>query len=151
MMATKEAVVAALKQHIDKEKAVYLPHFFKTGKGEYGEGDKFLGVAVPNQRRVAKQYRELPRREIAKLLDDANHECRLTALLILVEQFNRAEVEQRKRIVDLYLRKMDRVNNWDLVDATAEKILGVWLDDKDRSLLDELATSGDLWKQRRPR
>lgn len=145
---TKTKVVAALKEHADPEKAAFFPRFFKTGKGEYGEGDVFLGVTVPHQRRVARQFRELSRREIAKLLDDRRHECRLTGLLILVEQFERGNEPARAVAAEFYLDRLDRVNNWDLVDLTAHKILGPYLENRDRSLLDELAASGHLWRQR---
>ena len=147
-MATKASVKAALKQYVDPEKAAFYPRFFKTGKGEYGEGDCFLGVTVPNQRKVAKQFKALSSDEVCKLLDDKHHECRLTALLILVEQFRRADKKERKRIFDLYFMKVDRINNWDLVDASAHKIVGPHLEDKSRSFLHNLAKTDHLWKQR---
>lgn len=145
---TKAKVVAALKAEIDPEKAEFYPRFFKTGKGEYGEGDRFLGVTVPKQRRIARQFRDLPRKEVAKLLADRHHECRLTALLILVEQYQRGDAATQQDIAEFYLDNLDRVNNWDLVDSSAHKILGPHLENRERSLLDELATSDDLWKQR---
>jgi len=147
-MTTKARVVAELKQRADAEKAAFYPSFFKTGKGEYGEGDVFLGVTVPHQRRVARAFRDLPQREIAKLLSDRRHECRLTGLLILVEQYERGDEQARAKAAQFYLDKLDRVNNWDLVDLTAHKILGPHLEDTDRSLLDELAASDHLWRQR---
>ena len=103
---------------------------------------------MPAQRTIAKQFRDLPLGEVGKLLDDAVHECRLTGLFILVDQFRRANETQRDTIADFYLGKMDRVNNWDLVDSSADKILGAYLDDKDRSVLDELAATEHLWRQR---
>lgn len=145
---TKAKVKAALKKLTKPEKAASHSRFFKTGKGEYGEGDIFFGVTVPNQRQVAKQFRDLSRSEIAKLLDDKVHECRLTALLIMVDQFRRGDANQRRAIFDLYLQKIDRVNNWDLVDSSADKIVGAFLADSDRGLLDELADDDHLWKQR---
>lgn len=145
---TKAQVVAALKAEADPEKAAFLPRFFKTGKGEYGEGDRFLGVTVPKQRRIARQFRELPEKEVAKLLADRRHECRLTALLIMVEQFQRGDEAIQERIAQFYLDNLDQVNNWDLVDSSAHKILGPYLENRDRGLLDELAAADHLWKQR---
>ena len=147
-MRTKVGVKAALKTLADPERAAFSPRFFKAGKGEYAEGDRFFGVTVPNQRKLARQFRDLPLHEVGKLLDDPIHECRLTGLLILTEQFRRADEAERQGIVDLYFEKMHRVNNWDLVDSSADKLLGAHLADKDRSALDELARSGDLWRQR---
>ena len=138
----------ALKELADPEKAAFLPSFFRTGPGEYGEGDRFLGVVVPNQRRVARRARGIPLDQIRRLLADPFHECRLTALYILVDRYARGDAEERARIVQLYLSSLDRVNNWDLVDSSAHKILGAHLKDGDRSLLYELADSGELWRQR---
>lgn len=147
-MSTKTKVKTALKKLVNHEKAAFYPSFFKTGKDEYGEGDKFIGVTVPNMRRVAKQFRTLPHAEVVKLLDDPVHECRGTALFILVEQFNRADSDGKQAVIDLYFQKMDRVNNWDLVDGSAYHLLGVYLEDRDRQVLDELAATDDLWRQR---
>ncbi len=144
----KADVVRELKQYRNAEKAAFFPRFFKTGPGEYGEGDRFLGVIVPHQRKIARAFRELPEAEIIKLLDDRYHECRLTGLLIMVQQYERGDERQKQAIVDLYLRKMDRVNNWDLVDSSAHKILGPHLEHRSRKLLTELSNSGELWKQR---
>ena len=145
---TKAKVVASLKENADPEKAAFYPRFFKTGQGEYGEGDRFLGVTVPHQRRVARKFRELPLKEIAKLLDDRRHECRLTGLLILVEQYERGDDTARAKVAQFYLDKLDRVNNWDLVDLSAHKILGPHLEHSNRKLLDELAATDHLWRQR---
>ena len=149
-MTTATKVKAALREKINPEKAAFYPKFFKTGAGEYGEGDKFLGVVVPDQRKIARQFKDLPRAQIEKLLIDAYHECRLTGIYILVGQFEKAKNEKdRKPIVDFYLANLDRVNNWDIVDASAHKILGAWLFDKtDRKVLNKLAKSKDLWRQR---
>ncbi|MFK7817217.1 MAG: selenoneine biosynthesis selenosugar synthase SenB [Planctomycetaceae bacterium] len=147
---TAKDVKDALEPFINPEKAAFFPRFFKTGKGQYGEGDKFIGVTVPHQRKVAKQFRDLPEREIQKLLKDAIHEHRLTGVLILVGQYEKAKRDPRRQsqIVDFYLQNLDRVNNWDLVDSSAHKILGDWVRDKDRSILYELADSGHLWSER---
>ncbi|MGI9515580.1 MAG: DNA alkylation repair protein [Pirellulaceae bacterium] len=150
MAETAAAVRRELKTRINPEKAAFYPRFFKAGPGEYAEGDKFLGVVVPDQRKVARQFPDLPRNQVDKLLDDPYHECRLTGLLILVHQFERTESEAaRKEIVDYYLSRTDAINNWDLVDASAHKILGVYLSDKaNRKILDRLSRSRDLWEQR---
>ncbi len=149
MSGTSAKVKAALKEFVDPEKAAFYPRFFKTGKGQYGEGDWFIGVTVPNQRKVVRQFRDLPAKEIEKLLRDRIHEHRLTGLLILVAQFERAKDEEsQRRVVEVYMRNLDHVNNWDLVDSTAHKILGAWLAERDRDVLDELAASGHLWRER---
>ena len=131
------------------EKRAFLPYFFKTGKGQYGEGDKFLGVVVPDVRKVAKTNKETTFDELIKLLDNEYHECRLCALLILIEQFKKAEEEKRKEIFEFYLSSTTRINNWDLVDLSAKDIVGEYLVDKnDRSILYHLAESSLLWDQR---
>ena len=147
--AKADDVKDALNEFIDDDKAAFYPSFFKAGKGEYAEGDRFIGVTVPQQRQVAKTFRELSLAQIRKLLRSPIHEHRLTGLLILVNQFERAkEVDLRESIVDFYVQNLDRVNNWDLVDSTAYKILGEWLVDRDRTELYELSKSGDLWRER---
>jgi 3-methyladenine DNA glycosylase AlkD len=130
------------------EKKEFLPYFFKTGKGQYGEGDKFIGVTVPDNRKVAKEYKTLPFSELKKLLNSEYHECRLCALLILVERFKKAGEPERKDIYEFYLSNTHRINNWDLVDLSSEYIVGEYLLDKDRSVLYELADSQLLWDQR---
>ncbi len=125
--------------------------FFKTDPGEYGEGDEFIGVKVPDQRKVAKKYKDLPLEEVQKLLDSPIHEHRLTALFILVSQYERTKDEKdKKRIYDLYLKNIAKgnVNSWDLVDSSAHKIAGAYLQDKDRDKLYDLADSDNLWEQR---
>ena len=145
---TAAAVKRTLREHINPEKAAFYPKFFKSGPGEYAEGDRFLGVTVPHQRKVARQFRGLPQPEIIRLLDDAYHECRLTGLLVMVEQYQRGTPSEGKQIVALYLKKIDRVNHWDLVDATAHKLLGPHLETGDRRLLDRLVAKPDLWRPR---
>ncbi len=132
----------------DPEKAKLLLRFFKTGKGEYGEGDQFIGVTVPNQRRVAKEYKDLPLSEILKLLNSPIHEHRLTALFILVHQYQKGDEVHKKVIYDFYVAHRDRVNNWDLVDSSAHKIMGDYLLDRDRSVLYDFAHSEVLWDRR---
>lgn len=144
----KAQVKGALRERANPEKAAFFPRFFKTGKGEYAEGDKFFGVTVPNCRAVAKEYQGIRLKQIGSLLDDPIHECRLTALFIMVRQYGRADDELRQALIDLYFEKMDRVNNWDLVDSSAEKLLGRHLENRSRKVLDELAASDHLWRQR---
>jgi len=133
------------------EKAKILSSFFKTGKGEYGEGDIFLGIAVPMQREVAKKYSSLNFTEVKNLLKSNTHEHRLTALLILVQQFKRVDEKQREKIVDFYLASTKYINNWDLVDLSADKILGEYLcavPSKERKILRKLAKSKNIWERR---
>ncbi len=147
-MSVHERVKAELEKFSDSEHAMKLQGFFKTGEGEYGEGDFFLGVRVPDQRRIAKKYRNIPLTDVLELLQSGIHEHRLTALFILTEQFNKGDEEARRRIVDLYLSNTAYVNNWDLVDSSAHKILGVWLVDKPRGVLYDLTRSENLWERR---
>ncbi len=134
----------------NKEKALFLLRFFKTGKGQYGEGDIFLGITVPAQRQIAKKYRELSLLEIEKLIHNKFHECRLTALLILCYKFQKAPYAVRKEIVDLYIRNTKYINNWDLVDLSSHKILGAYLVDHPdkRNILLKFAKSTLLWERR---
>ncbi len=122
--------------------------FFKTGPGQYGYGDVFYGVSVPEQRKISKRYKDLDLVEIRKLLKSKIHECRLTALFILILQYENGNETQKNTIYDFYLKNLDRVNNWDLVDSSAHKILGPHLRNRDRSILHELAESKSLWKRR---
>ena len=149
-MGELREIIKDLKSKASKEKASILVKFFKTGKGEYGEGDKFYGIIVPEQRKIAKAHCASTNKDtIVALLDSAYHEERLTGLYILNQKFTEAQkVGNAKQWVDLYLKKADRVNNWDLVDSTAHIILGQWLEDKDRSILYKLATDQLLWKNR---
>lgn len=132
----------------DPNKAKILSRFFKTGKGEYGEGDKFLGITVPVQRKNAKEFINLNPKEIEQLLNSKIHEYRLTALIILVLKFKKAEENEKKQIFDLYLKNTKNINNWDLVDLTAPNIVGTYLLDKDRSLIHKLSQSKNLWEKR---
>lgn len=130
------------------KKADKSQYFFKTSKGQYGEGDVFIGTTVPENRSVAKEHKNLQFDEIAKLLNDEIHECRLCALLILVEQFKTNNNDKRKQVYDFYLTQTHGINNWDLVDLSCYFIVGQWLLDKDRAPLYQLAESTDLWEQR---
>ena len=137
-----------IREYIDPVKKEYLPRFFKTGKGQYGEGDKFLGVVVPNTRLVAKRHKDAPFEVMAELLQSQWHECRLCALLMLVERFKKSDEKGRKLIYDFYLSQTARINNWDLVDLSAPGIVGEYLKDKSREDLYRLADSKLLWDQR---
>jgi len=137
-----------LEAYIDPVKREYLPRFFKTGKGQYGEGDKFLGVVVPNTRQVAKRHKGEPFGVMADLLQSEWHECRLCALLMLVERFRKSDNKEKKTIYDFYLSQTARINNWDLVDLSAPGIVGEYLKDKPREDLYRLADSSLLWDQR---
>ena len=138
----------ALKRVADSEKATFFPRFFKTGKGGYAEGDKFMGVTVPQMRAVANAFADLPLDVIEELIANPYHEMRAVGLFILVRQYERGDIGAKKRIVAFYLSHLKGVNNWDLVDLSAYKILGAWLLDKDRAPLYMLAKSTNLWKQR---
>lgn len=138
-----------LRTHADPKKAAFFPSFFKTGKGQYGEGDAFIGVTVPLTRSVAKRCADMPPAEIGKLLDDPVHECRFLALEILVMQFERGDAKKRKEIFRFYRDRLKQVNNWDLVDTSASYIAGPYLDETDdAALLDRFAKSPHLWTQR---
>ena len=146
---TAAAVRRALRAHAHPDRVAGVTRFFKCGPGEYGEGDAFIGVSVPAQRAIARQFRALPLPETDKLLTSRIHEERLTALFILVDQFNRATDDRvRGAIFRLYMKRLRFINNWDLVDSSAGSIVGGWLADKPRGLLDRLARSRHLWSRR---
>ena len=137
-----------LSQLSNPEKARNLSRFFKTGKGQYGEGDVFLGIPVPEQRKVAKRYLDLPLNDLQELLSSEIHEHRLTALLILVFKYGKADNAGKDEIFSFYLKNTENINNWDLVDLTAPKIVGDYLFNKDTSILFKLAKSNNLWERR---
>jgi 3-methyladenine DNA glycosylase AlkD len=149
-MEIRDHVKEELQAAVDPEKAVFLPKFFKTQPGGYGEGDMFLGVTVPKQRTIAKRYfKDIGLGDLTFLLQDAAHESRLTALFMLVYKFEKAKTDaEKKDLAGLYLENLDYVNNWDLVDSSADKILGAYLFTRNKDVLYELARSGHLWKQR---
>lgn len=130
------------------EKAAILSRFFKTGKGEYGEGDVFLGITLPQQRKLAKEYSNISFDDIQSLLNDDIHEYRSSALIILILKYEQADDTMKNEIADFYLQHTKRVNNWDLVDLSAPKILGQHLLKKNRSILYKLARSLFLWERR---
>lgn len=136
-----------LRDLADPVRAEGLKRFFKTGSGQYGEGDVFWGIRVPEIRAVAKTALALPLEQVEILLEDAVHEVRLCGLLILVERFRKADEAGRAASAELYLRRTDRINNWDLVDSSA-CLPGEWLRDKDRAPLHALGASVNMWEQR---
>jgi 3-methyladenine DNA glycosylase AlkD len=128
--------------------AAFLQRFFKTGPGQYGEGDVLIGVRVPAIRRVVREFKTLPLIEVERLLHSGIHEERLAALIILVMQAAKADAATRQTIFDLYLANTKFINNWDLVDVSAPQVVGAWLADRDRRLLYRLARSRWLWDRR---
>jgi 3-methyladenine DNA glycosylase AlkD len=150
MLPRARALAAALAAASDPEDARNLARFFKTGKGQYGAGDKFVGVRVPATRAIARDFADLSPADLNDLLDSEFHEHRFAALVILVAQYKRASPEDRAWLADFYLAAMrrGRINNWDLVDCSAEFILGDYLYDGPRDLLPRLARSGIVWERR---
>ena len=144
---TSEELSIVLRERADPEYAIHSQRFFKTGKGEYGEGDQFLGLRVPLLRKLTKKYSELSLIEITKLLKSVYHEERLCALLLLVQKFEKSKHE-KSVIFKLYLSHTQYINSWDLVDCSAYKIVGVYLEDKNKSPIYALARSKDLWERR---
>lgn len=141
-------VQRALRKVATPKKAASSRWFFKTGKGEYGERDTFLGVTVPEQRAIAKKFRNIPTSQVFQLLESAFHEERLTALFILVDQFGRADDAGRADIFHSYLKHAKYVNNWDLVDSSAPHIVGTYLLHRPRTVLAKLVRSNNIWKRR---
>ena len=155
-MNTAQELIAAMQMLENPEQRKVLMGFFKTGKGQYGEGDEFLGLKVPETRAFVKAYRDLPLKEVQVLLRNRWHEVRLCGFLILVDQYNRkgATAKAKENILKLYLDNARRANNWDLVDLSCYKILGQWLVESDAPKeeklrpMDRLANSDNLWEQR---
>ncbi len=145
----EQKVITDIKKYRNENKGTVLGRFFKTGKGQYGEGDIFWGLDVPTSRKIALRYIHIPRKELLKLLQNKVHEVRLVALFILVAQYKAADIKEKENIVKFYLENTKYVNNWDLVDTSAHQILGDFLIDKtDRKILLTLSHSKDLWEQR---
>ena len=146
--STAADLQAELRRIAKPEIAKTSAWFFKTGPGDYGEGDQFIGVKVPEVRRVARTFRDLPLTEIGRLLDSPIHEDRLAALVVLVWQVERGDEVKQKQIFDFYLAGTARINNWDLVDVSAPQIVGGWLARRSRKVLLRLARSKSLWERR---
>lgn len=147
-MITLPQLKKDLQRFASPAKANILARYFKTSKGEYGEGDVFLGVNVPEVRSVVKKYMHLSLDDIKLLLQSKIHEHRATGLMILVEQFKKASEAGKEKLIDFYLKSMKYVNNWDLVDSSAHQLLGEWLHNKPKALLHRLAKSKNLWERR---
>ncbi|MDD5396875.1 MAG: DNA alkylation repair protein [Candidatus Moranbacteria bacterium] len=137
-----------LRSSANHEKAKLLARFFKTGKGQYAEGDVFLGVMVPTTRNLVRKYARMEVAEVQKLLQSKFHEERLLALFILVEKFQKGDAKIQEKIFKLYLKNTKHINNWDLVDLTAPKIVGAFLQEKPKDILLKLAVSKNLWERR---
>ncbi len=134
----------------DKDKGAFAQRFFRTGKGEYGYGDIFYGLTVPNSRKIASKYTEIDLKDLEKVIQNKVHEIRLIALIILNTKYKKAKTEkEREALVKFYLKNISYINNWDLVDVSSYNILGAYLKDKgDRSILIKLSKSGKLWSER---
>ena len=143
-----KTITSELQALSNAEKREIFPKFFKAGKGEYGEGDRFLGVTVPNIRAIAKLHKDISLDEIRDLMQSEWHEVRLCALLIMVEKSKKKDEALRQQLFDLYLSQTDRINNWDLVDLSCRFIVGEYLLDKSRDILYQLAHSPLLWDNR---
>jgi len=137
-----------LRELRNRDRAKVLRRFFKTGPGEYGEGDVFLGIQVPVLRKIAKEYEGLPLHEVQSLLESPVHETRLLSLLLLVRAYNQGNSTMKRRIYLLYVNNTEHINSWDLVDISAEHIVGAYLKDKSRNPLYRLAKSHHVWDRR---
>jgi len=137
-----------LRKLQNPQKTKILSRFFKTGKGEYGEGDIFLGITIPNQREISEKYQDLALKDLQKLLSSKIHEYRLTALIILVNKYKKADSSLKERIVKFYLKNTKHINNWDLVDLSSHYILGNHLLNKEKTIIYKLAKSKNIWEKR---
>lgn len=146
-LGAKDLEILLLKKQ-NKKSAKGAERFFKCGKGQYGEGDKFLGISVPECRKIAKQFFGLSLFEIEKLLQNSWHEARLVVLFILIEHFRISNEKEKKKIFDFYLKNTKYINNWDLVDTSVYKIVGEFLLEKERKILYSLVQSKSLWERR---
>ena len=145
---TAAAMKASLRALADETIAEHSARFFKSGKGEYGEGDKFLGIRVPTVRQALRQFRGAPEVAVLAMLKSPYHEERLFAVLLLVDEYGRGDQDAKDRICAIYLDHREYVNNWDLVDSSAHKILGPHLQGGQREVLYSLAESSCVWDRR---
>ena len=148
MKQLTKTITNKLQALSNAEKREIFPRFFKAGKGEYGEGDRFLGVTIPNIRAIAKLHKDISIEEIRELIRSEWHEVRLCALIIMVEKSKKKDEALRKELFNLYLSQTKRINNWDLVDLSCRFIIGEYLLDKSRDILYQLAQSSLLWDNR---
>jgi 3-methyladenine DNA glycosylase AlkD len=147
---TAQKIISELAKHASPNDAVFLQRFFKTGPGQYGEGDIFIGVRVPQTRIICKQFINLPLGEVQKLLNSPVHEHRLAGVIILSYHYPKADEKQKQEIYDLYLKNVYKgtVNNWDIVDVTVDRVMGAHLLNRPRDILFELTKSSDVWQRR---
>lgn len=150
LLSTKRTAqaIADMKALADPVRAAHSQKYFRTGPGQYGAGDRFLGIRVPQVRKVAARYRGLDLQEVEQLLRNHFHEIRLLALLILVERFKKAGPTEQKAIYDIYMQDRRWINNWDLVDVSAPVIVGGWVQPRSHNILSKLARSRTLWDRR---
>ena len=148
MTLTVAGIKAELRELADPVRATHSLRFFKTGPGDYGEGDRFLGLTVPEMRKLARKYRDLDDEAALELLASQWHEERLVALLLLVQAHKRGDEKRKQKIHRSYLANARWINNWDLVDASAEHVVGPHLDAKEIALLERLARSKNMWERR---
>ncbi len=141
-------IIEEIKAIATPERAKISAWYFKTGKGQYGEGDIFIGISNPDLRKICKKYQNLSFEELQTLLDDSIHEFRTAALFILVAQMKKAKDKEAEAIFNFYIKNTDRINNWDLVDCSARDVVGAYLFDKNRSILYDMANTDHLWTQR---
>ncbi len=141
-------LISEMNSFADAERAKSSQRYFKTGAGEYGEGDVFIGLNMGEQRRIAKKFQGLSLPKIQELLKSEIHEQRMVGVLILVDKFRKASKEERGNIFTFYLKNAKRINNWDLVDLSAPRIVGGFLSDKKRNILYPLADSKNVWERR---
>lgn len=147
MISEKIALENELLEAASPERALLMSRFFKTGKGEYGEGDVFIGLSNPTVQGICKKYTSLSLDDLQEIIESPRHEFRFAALTILVKKYQKNKAE-RQAIFEFYLKNVQYINNWDLVDCSCRDIVGAYLMDKDRSLLDEMAQVPHLWTQR---
>lgn len=145
-----DGLIAELEKYSSDHDAVQAQRFFKTGPGEYGEGDVFIGVRMPDIRKVGRQFKDLDTGELEKLIKSPIHEHRMVALIIATERFKKASSADRQIIYNFYIKALKNgyINNWDLVDVTCDKVIGEFLKDIEKDFLYELASSKNLWERR---
>jgi 3-methyladenine DNA glycosylase AlkD len=148
MDMTAPEIIKLLMKLADPERAEHSARYFKTGQGEYGEGDRFLGIRVPAIRAQVKKCEAVSLADIQKLLRSDFHEVRLFSLLSLVRKFAKGDDKQKAAIYDIYLKNTHYINNWDLVDSSASQIVGGYLEARDKKILYKLAKSGSIWERR---
>lgn len=147
---TAEDFVAEVSRFSNPQIAAHSKRFFKTGKGDYGENDEFIGIRMPNIRKTCKLFKDMSLGEIQKLLDSKIHEHRLGAAIILSYKYPKASDADKQKIFDIYLKNVaaNKINNWDIVDVTCEHVVGAYLSGKDKQILYKLAQGGNLWERR---